>query len=50
MASELLDIKIDMAKFIQYLLKAFYYKPSRLGYPAENKVPFHKYNPDNRLF
>jgi hypothetical protein len=48
MASEPLDIEIDTAKFIQCLLGAFYHKPSRLGYPAGNKAPFHKYDPDNR--
>ena len=50
MANESLDIKINTTKFIQCLLKAFYYKFNRLGYPAGNKAPFHKYNPDNRLF
>ncbi len=50
MASEPLNIKADTAKFIQCLLGAFYHKPSRLGYPAGKEAPFHKYDPDNRLF
>ena len=49
-ASELLNIKADTAKFIQYLLKAFYHKPSRLKYPTKKEAPFHKYDLDNRLF
>ena len=49
-ASKPLNIKANMAKFIQYLLKAFYHKPSRLKYPTRKEAPFHKYNPDNRLF
>ena len=48
--SKLLDIKIDTAKFIQYLLRVFYYKPSRLRYPTGKEALFYKYNPDNRLF
>ncbi|OCK95949.1 uncharacterized protein K441DRAFT_63050 [Cenococcum geophilum 1.58] len=50
MASKPLDIEIDTAKFIQCLLGAFYHKPSRLGYPAGKEAPFHKYDPDDRLF
>src|SRR5947207_7447006 len=49
MASEVLDIKTDTAKFIQCLLGAFYHKPGRLGYPAGKEAPFHDYGPDNRL-
>ena len=49
-ASKLLNIKADIAKFIQYLLGTFYYKPSRLRYPAGKEALFYKYNLDNRLF
>ena len=50
MASKPLNIKIDTAKFIQYLLRVFYHKPSRLRYPTRKEALFYKYNLDNRLF
>ena len=48
MASEVLDIKKDTVKFIQCLLGAFYHQPSRLGYPAGKKAPFHMEDPEDK--
>ena|SRR5438270_12853316 len=49
MASELLNVEKDTAKFIRCLLGVFYHKPSRLGCPAGKEAPFHKLDLENRL-